>query len=87
LIFYSHPDDRGFGSGFICKMVLILGMSLSWVQVLLLPLDVMNTRGFMGQLEMDKIWIICYIIIAAFIIFIIPACSYYYEADSEFSSV
>lgn len=45
LVYYCHPDDAGFGSGLVCKIFAILGLSVCWAQVLLFPLDVSNTRG------------------------------------------
>ena len=38
LVYYCHPDDAGFGSGLVCKIFAILGLSVCWAQVLLLPL-------------------------------------------------
>jgi LMBR1 domain-containing protein 1 len=85
LAYYCHPDDRGFGSAFICKFVVVLGMTLSWAQVLMLPLDVSNSRGSDGGIRMDIFWIVIYLTTAVFLVFIIPSLTYYYEADSEWS--
>jgi LMBR1 domain-containing protein 1 len=85
LAYYCHPDDRGFGSALICKICVVIGMSLSWAQVLMLPLDVSNSRGFGGQIRMDLFWIIIYLATASFILFIIPALTYYYESDPEWT--
>lgn len=85
LAYYCHPDDRGFGSALICKFVVVLGMSLSWAQVLMLPLDVSNTRGSDGGIRMDIFWIVIYLSTAVFLVFIIPSLTYYYEADSEWT--
>jgi LMBR1 domain-containing protein 1 len=87
LAYYCHPDDRGFGSGLTCKLVVIIGMTLSWAQVLLLPLDVSNTRGFGGEIRMDILWQVVYISLGVMVLFIIPTCTYYYEADSEWTVV
>ena len=84
LAYYCHPDDRGFGSALICKIVVVLGMALSWAQVLMLPLDVSNARGA-GGIRMDTFWIIIYLATAVFIVVIIPTLSAYYEADSEWT--
>jgi LMBR1 domain-containing protein 1 len=85
LAYYCHPDDRGFGNALICKLVVIIGMTLAWAQVLMLPLDVSNSRDFGGGIRMDLFWIIIYLCTAVFIFFIIPALTYYYEADPEWS--
>lgn len=85
LAYYCHPDDRGFGNALICKIVVIIGMTLSWAQVLMLPLDVSNIRGFGGAIRMDIFWIIIYIATAVFILFIVPSLTYYYEADPDWT--
>jgi LMBR1 domain-containing protein 1 len=87
LAYYCHPEDRGFGSGLFCKCVVVIGMTLSWAQVLMLPLDVSNTRGAGGEIRMDLLWQIIYISLAALVVFIIPTCSYYYESDPEWTIV
>lgn len=44
LVIYSHPDDKGWGVSFYCRILVIVGMTLGWAQVLMLPLDVANSR-------------------------------------------
>lgn len=85
LAYYCHPDDRGFGSALICKIVVVIGMSLSWAQVLMLPLDVSNSRGFDSAIRMDLFWQIVYLATAAMIVFVIPLLTHIYEADPEWS--
>ncbi len=87
LAYYCHPDDRGFGSALICKIVVVLGMTLSWAQVLMLPLDVSNIFGEGGGLNMQIFWYVVYISTAAFVLIIIPSMSSYYECDAEWSCV
>ena len=62
-------------------------MSLSWAQVLCLPLDVSNARSGDGGFRMDILWQIIYIATAIDLIFVNPALSYYYEADEDDSFV
>src|SRR3954454_24516744 len=78
LAYYCHPDDRGFGSSFSCKVVVVLGMTLSWCQVLMLPLDVSNSRGFGLDIRMDILWQVIYLALGIFVLIIIPTCTYYY---------
>jgi LMBR1 domain-containing protein 1 len=85
LAYYCHPEDNGFGSSLICKIVVVLGMTLSWAQVLMLPLDVSNTRGFGGGIRMDIFWIVIYISTAVTILVIIPALTFYYETDPDWN--
>lgn len=30
LALYCHPEDGGFGSSFLCKIIVVLGLTLSW---------------------------------------------------------
>ena len=85
LVYYCHPDDAGFGSGLVCKIFAILGLSVCWAQVLLLPLDVSNTRGSGGGIRMDVIWQIVYIVIACFVFVIIPLLTSFYECDPDWT--
>lgn len=87
LSYYCHPDDRGFGAGFTAKLIVVAGMTLSWLQVLMLPLDISNQRGSGFDIPMDLLWQILYITLAAFVLIIIPTCTYYYETDSEWTTV
>ena len=87
LAYYCHPDDNTFGSALICKLAVIIGMTLAWAQVLMLPLDVANNRSFGGGINMQIFWEIVYISTAIMIIFIIPALSAYYESDPDDSFV
>jgi LMBR1 domain-containing protein 1 len=87
LAYYCHPDDKGFGSALICKIVVVLGMTLAWAQVLMLPLDVANNRSFGGGLNMQIFWEIVYITSAIMVVVIIPSLSAYYESDPDDSFV
>jgi hypothetical protein len=62
-------------------------MTLCWAQVFMLPLDVSNMTGFGGGIDMKLFWLIVYIATGCFVLFIIPALIYYYEADSDWSIV
>lgn len=62
-------------------------MTLSWAQVLMLPLDVSNMTGFGGGIDMQVFWFVVYITTAAFVLIIIPTLIYYYEADDEWTVV
>lgn len=62
-------------------------MTLAWAQVLMLPLDVSNSRGEGGGIDMKLFWFIIYISTAGFLLIIIPSIIYYYEADEEWTMV
>lgn len=88
LAYYCHPDDSGFGADLFAKIVVVMGMTLSWATVLMFPLDVSNSRGDQeSPFRMDLFWRIIYIITGVFVLVIIPACIYYYESDSEWTCV
>ena len=85
LVYFCHPDDRGSCVGWVLKIIVIIGLTLSWIQVLLLPLDVSNNRTFGGGLNMRIFWYIIYIITIVYILIISPISSSYYESDDSWS--
>ena len=85
LAYFCHPDDRGSCMGWFLKIIVIIGLTLSWIQVLLLPLDVSNNRTFGGGLDMRLFWYIIYIITIVYIIIIYPITTSLYEADDSWS--
>jgi len=88
LAYYSHPEDGGFGLDLLAKVVMILGMTLTWTVVLMFPLDVSNSRGEKeAGFRMDLFWLIIYICIAAFVLVIIPGMIFLYESDSDWTCV
>ena len=62
-------------------------MTLSWAQVLMLPLDVSNNSGQGGDIDMQLFWFIVYICTAAFVLIIIPMLIFFYEADADWTFV
>ncbi|CAD8058625.1 unnamed protein product [Paramecium sonneborni] len=61
----------------------INGMTLTWAQVLMLPLDAANSRGLGEGLDMDFFWKFIYMLILIFGALLIPFAQYYYESDDE----
>ena len=45
MIMYIHPDDKGIGNAFIYKIIVVLGLSLAFGLVMMVPLDIANARG------------------------------------------
>ena len=93
LALYCHPEDAGFGTSCICKIIVvtqflnsfinqIIGLATSWGQILFLSLDISNTRDKAG-LNMDLAWMIIYIITFSLIIGIIPMAIFFYETDED----
>jgi LMBR1 domain-containing protein 1 len=87
LALYCHPDDRGFGSHILLKILVIVGLTLSWAQVLMVPLDVANSRGEGGQLDMMSFWNTIYCIIAFMVTILLPFAIFMYETDEDKSIV
>lgn len=82
-IMYSHPDDMKSASGWFSRIVIILGSALGWGLILLLPLDVANSRGDGGGFNMELFYQIMFIVYFVFIIVIAPYTLFYYESDDE----
>lgn len=82
LAIYCHPDDNEFGASLVCKILVVLGLTLAWAQVLLLPLDVGNTRAN-GGLDMITFWYAIYGAAALCITILLPFAIFYYESDEE----
>ena len=85
LAYYCHPDDRDSCIGWVAKIFVVLGLTLAWSQVLLLPLDVSNNRTFGGGLNMKAFWFIIYISTAIYILLVFPIVSGFYESDEEWT--
>ena len=83
LAYYCHPDDSEFGAGTLCKVFVVVGLGIAWGQILLLPLDVSNSRGTGGGIRMDTIYTIVYISIAVFAFVILPLLTAIYESDPD----
>ena len=85
LAYFCHPDDKGSCLGWVMKIIVIIGLTLAWIQVLLLPLDVSNSRTFGGGLNMKVFWYIIYILTIIYILVVSPIASSYYDTDYTWS--
>jgi len=83
LAIYIHPDDKGFGTSILPKILVVLGLTLAWGQVFMVPLDVANSRGEGGGLDMDLFWKIILMMDAILLIILIPFAYFRYEGDEE----
>ena len=82
LALYCHPEDKGLGTTGFSQAVVVLGLTLSWAIVLMLPLDVGNSRGD-GDMDMYNFWLAMFMIIAFVIAILIPSAIYFYESDED----
>ncbi len=87
LAYYSHPDDEGFGVSIWPKIVAVLGLTLAFAQILILPLDISNSRGSGSGFRVDILWQILIICVAVYIVFLAPISLFYYEAEDEEETV
>ncbi len=85
LAYYCHPDDKGTIIGYVTKGIVVLGLTLAWAQVLLLPLDVSNNRGEGNGINMKVFWLLIYVLSIIYIIIIFPLTSAFYDSDFELS--
>ena len=85
LIYFSHPEDKDSVIGWILKGIVIIGLTLAWCQVLLIPLDVSNNRTFGGGINMQLFWSIIFVLTLIYILVIFPISSSLYEAQDEWT--
>lgn len=82
-VLYSHPDDNKDLVGWIGRIIVITGSCIIWGIVLLLPLDIANSRGEGGGFNMEifyQILLMCHFI---YLIVLIPITIFLYESDDE----
>ncbi len=82
-VLYSHKDDNKDIIGWIGRIVVIAGNFVNFALVLLIPLDVANSRGDGGGFNMDKLFMAVLIIHFLFLVFFIPVTLFLYESDDE----
>jgi len=90
LVYWSSKDDKGYA--YFPKFLVVTGLTLAEGSILLLPLDVANGSGFVGcglwnqlcgGLNLEPVWQAVYIMIAIWVIFLIPFAIFYYESLDE----
>jgi len=87
LFYYLHPDDKGFINGCFEKVIIVLGSTVLWAFVLLLPLDIANSRGEGSGFNIETAYIILFIIYLVFLVFLLPFVSFFYDSDTDNSCV
>eukprot|EP01118_Nematostelium_gracile_P010170 TRINITY_DN3485_c0_g1_i1.p1 TRINITY_DN3485_c0_g1~~TRINITY_DN3485_c0_g1_i1.p1 ORF type:complete len:488 (-),score=119.73 TRINITY_DN3485_c0_g1_i1:108-1571(-) len=83
LVYFQHEEDKN--TAIFPKIVVITGLTLTCLNVLLLPFDVANARSD-GGFPMQTIWLVFYVIVAVMIVVILPFSIFYYEAEDPDSS-
>ncbi len=82
MIIYVHPDDKGVGNALIYKIIVVLGFSLAFGLVMMIPLDISNARNN-GGLDMTNFWLAMYFLVFLFVVFILPFSIVLYESDPD----
>ena len=85
LAYYIHPDDKRDVFGIIAQIFSVLGLTLAFGQVLLLPLDVSNNRQDGDGFNMKTFWYVTFIGSAVFIFILYPIITGLYESDPDWT--
>lgn len=80
---YSHPDDNKDWIGWLGRIIIIAGSCIVLGLVLLLPLDIANSRGTGGGMNIDLLYEILLILYFIFLVFLIPYTMMLYETDED----
>jgi LMBR1 domain-containing protein 1 len=83
MIYFLDPAEKGFADSWFFKLIVMCSMMLAWGQVLSLPLDVANSHGGVGNLQIDILWQILYLSIFCFVTVILPTAMFFFESDDE----
>ena len=83
--YYCHPNDKGSSVGAILKLIVIVGLTLTWIQILLIPFDVSSHRTFGNNMDMKAMWYIIYILTIIYCIVVYPISKSYYETDENWT--
>jgi len=83
LVYFQHEEDKN--TAYFPKIVVVAGLTLTCVDILLLPFDVGNTTTN-GGIPMEIIWQVVYILIAIVAVAILPFTLFYYEAEDPSST-
>ncbi len=86
-ILYSHPDDKYFGMAWWARIVIVSGYFIVWAFILLLPLDVANSRGEGGNFNMEFLYQLMFILYFVYIVAILPMTLLLYQSDDEKSLI
>jgi LMBR1 domain-containing protein 1 len=83
MVFFTHPDDQNVA--FFPKVIVVMGLTLTVTNILLLPLDVGSRNSEFGGLPMDVIWLCVQILMGVLIFLIIPFSYFYYSNYEPYS--
>eukprot|EP01117_Protostelium_nocturnum_P014185 TRINITY_DN536_c0_g1_i1.p1 TRINITY_DN536_c0_g1~~TRINITY_DN536_c0_g1_i1.p1 ORF type:complete len:495 (-),score=126.51 TRINITY_DN536_c0_g1_i1:219-1703(-) len=78
IIYFSHEADKN--TAWFPKALVLSGMVTSFVMILMLPMDVSNSRTD-GGLPMYGFWIASFAVALALIVVLLPFAIFFYEAE------
>ena len=86
IMYFSHPEDKDSILGWVLKVIILIGFTLAWCQVLMVPLDVSNNRTFGGGINMRIFWLIIFVITLIYILIIFPISSSLYDTQEDWTA-
>jgi len=78
LVYFQAEEDKN--TAIAPKIAVVLGLSLSCLLVLTLPLDVAN-RSTASGMDMETLWQVEYMLVAIMAVGVVPFLIFYYEAE------
>jgi LMBR1 domain-containing protein 1 len=78
LVYFQAEEDKN--TAIAPKVAVVLGLSLSCLLVLTLPLDVAN-RSTASGLDMETLWQVEYMLVTIMAVGVVPFLIFYYEAE------
>jgi LMBR1 domain-containing protein 1 len=84
LLFYFQQKEEGrFAQSVFVKAVIVISLTLAWFVNLLLPIDVRNSRPRPGVFDMNLVWTVTFITLAAFLVLVVPGVMFYSEVEGD----
>lgn len=83
LLYYQQEDDAKFASSVLCKTVIVISLTLAWFMILLLPIDVRNSRPVQGIIDMQAMWTGTFITLAVFLVVVVPGAMFWHEIEDD----
>eukprot|EP00347_Sterkiella_histriomuscorum_P002802 403366747 len=78
----AHPNDSPFGQNIIMRILVVFGFTLSYLPILMVPLDIANSQAD-GGINMELLWFIILVTQCSFVWGLFPICIVYYESNEQ----
>ena len=82
--YYTHTDEKPFREAIVYKICIILGITILWMQLLIMPLDVENANENIG-IDMFLQWEIVFGLNIGLVLAFLPVLLFFYESDHDMS--